>query len=185
MDSPSLTALIHRMQDGDREAAESVFHYAAQRLREISSILLFHDPGRSQLRPSDLVNEAYIHKIRSLPHEPKLKDRWHFFALAKRGMHQLLIDQGRARGRGKRREVRLDTVVPENNRELLLDLQGALERLRSLDALTATVLRLRHEAGFTLEETSQHTGLTLHQVRMREKFALRWVRNQMERSSRE
>ncbi|MBY0508488.1 MAG: hypothetical protein K2X03_31545 [Bryobacteraceae bacterium] len=171
-----LTELIHRMQNGDRAAGESLFASAAVRLRRMSAALMASE-RTSGFHPSDLLQETYVQKFAGLRRQAKLTGREHFFSVMAMGMRQVLLDRGRARRAQKRQgpSLREWEQAPLPDRRLI-DLATATQKLARLDPAACEVLRLKHDHGYSWDEIASRTGRSVWQVRTEYAHALHWLR---------
>ncbi len=173
----SLTELVRRMQQGDRQASNSVFAAAAQRLRSISQSLLSREPATGGFDASDLVQEVYGQKLAALDSRIKINDREHFFSLVANGMRQVLTDRARSKSAIKRQapsgQQRTAHQPPHH------DLLSALQKLEKLDPLAHQIVRLKNDYGFTWEEVQSATGIPLKRARNEYNHAIHWLREQL------
>ncbi len=111
------------------------------------------------LQPTALVNEAYLRLVDSS--QVDWHGRRHFVAASAQAMRRILIDHARARARAKRgggwNRVTLAVSVAEDgqgnlDREQLLSLSLAIDRLSELDARQARIVELRFFGGMTVDE---------------------------------
>src|SRR5215469_6168624 len=97
--------------------------------------LLGEAPGHT-LRPTALVNEAYV---KLAGQRTELRDKSKFVAVAARAMRHILVDHARSQGRQKRglrpAKVTLDETVAIGHPDSpnLLDLDAALDKLSQHD----------------------------------------------------
>jgi RNA polymerase sigma factor (TIGR02999 family) len=162
--SHDLIALLASVQDGDANAGEQLFTRVYDELRLIARRQLRRSVPSETLGTTAVVNEAFL-KLCS-GHLVSVQDREHFFNVAARAMRQILVDHARRhlaqkRGGGARSFVLDDPGVSiESSATTLLQLDGALERLRALDERLAAVVDLRFYAGLSIEETAELLGVT-------------------------
>ena len=93
-----ITQLLHRWQDGDLQARESLFEALYTDLVLVARNRLADQNGGT-LQPAALVNESLL---RLLGAEVDYKDRAHFIAVAALTMRSVLVDHLRARSADKR-----------------------------------------------------------------------------------
>jgi len=175
--SVSLTELVRRMQHGDRQASNSLFAAAAQRLRSISQSLLSREPATAGFDASDLVQEVYGQKLIALKSRTAINNREHFFSLVANGMRQVLTDRARSKNALKRQapfgQHRTTHHAPHH------DLVSALQKLEKLDPLAHQIVRLKNDHGFTWEEV--HSAIRVPPKRARAEYnhAIHWLRDQL------
>ena len=124
--------------------------------------------GRGTLSTTALVHEVYL----KLADQSSLawSDRAHFLALVSLAMRYVLVDRARERGTLKRggpgRHVTFDDneISADDQAELVLDLNDALERLAAWDPRLARVVDCRFFGGLTETETADALGITVRTV---------------------
>lgn len=123
---------------------------------------------RGTLSTTALVHEAYLKLVDHSPAETP--DRAHLLALASLAMRHILIDRARElntvkRG-GERKRITLDDVQlsVEEEPEVLLQLNDALDRLAAFEPRLARVVECRFFGGLTERETADALGLTIRTV---------------------
>jgi RNA polymerase sigma factor (TIGR02999 family) len=133
------------------EHHEALRHIARSRLRRFDGLTL--------LDSADLVNEVFVKLGRATP--PIFADDQHFLAYLSTAMRSLTIDYARARGSQRQGGGALHTQLETGHAQILdfdahaqglLDLDEALNALRSMDARLAEVVEMRFFGGFTEQE---------------------------------
>lgn len=159
----------HPVQPGQAGAAEAMFPLLYEELRRIAHRQLRNERAGHTLCTTALVHEAWIklaHQTRS-----QFASRAHFLAVAAQAMRRILVEYARKVGAEKRggqwRRLDLDEVdIPiEERAEALIALDGALERLSSLNPRLCQVVECRFFGGMTEEETAEALGLTDRTIR--------------------
>jgi RNA polymerase sigma factor (TIGR02999 family) len=137
-------------------------------LRIIASRQLTQRKGGGTLSTTGLVHEAYLKLVdRS---RVAWSDRSHFFALASVAMRHVLVDRARARLAQKReaglRRVTLDDeqLDADDQAELMVDLNDALDHLALTEPRLARVVECRFFGGLTEEETAEVLEVTARTV---------------------
>ena len=150
------------------EAVSEAFEAAYDELRRIARRQLrARRPGET-LRPTALVNEAFL---KLAGHSIDLADRHHFLALAARAMRQVLVDYARERRSlkrgGDRRRTTLDgAAIPvESIAEEMLGIDRALTELERVDERLARLVEWRFFAGMTEDEIAKAQNVTPRTVR--------------------
>lgn len=179
-----VTDLLIAYREGDREAFERLVPLVYQDLRRIAHRQLArHRPG-STLDTTALVHETYLKLVDQT--RGSAVDRSHFFALSARAMRQIIVDYARRRHAAKRGggkvPVTLDRVqVPvEEQAELVLAIDGALERLTALNERLTRVFECRFFVGLTEEETADALDLSLRTVQRDWMKSKAWLRTELE-----
>ncbi|MFL5557015.1 MAG: ECF-type sigma factor [Gemmatimonadaceae bacterium] len=141
---------------------------AYQELRAIAHLRLMARGPRGTLSTTALVHEAYLKLVDHSPAETP--DRTHLLALASLAMRHILIDRARElntvkRG-GERKRMTLDEVQlsVDEEPEVLLQLNDALDRLAAFEPRLARVVECRFFGGLTERETADALGLTIRTV---------------------
>ncbi len=159
LESESLTALIGRAGDGDKDAADRLFAAVYPELRRLAARVL--RGGDRAMHTTSLVHDAYL-KLRR-PEALNQRDREHFFAVAARAMRQIVIDHARERAAHKRGgdfDVQsLDSgalqVAASGRSEHLLALDESLQQLALVDPALARLVEMRFFGGLDLSELSR------------------------------
>ena len=173
-----VTRLLQEVTDGRPGAADELLPRVYAQLRAIAQQrMALERPGHT-LQATALVHEAYLRVIG--PHVA-----WHgraqFFHVAAQAMRRLLVEHARARGRikrgGDRKRVLLNVLdlAEEQDEEQILALDGALERLETVDGQAAEVARLRFYAGLSVEQTAEALGTSARTVKRDWAFARAWL----------
>lgn len=182
MDPEPLTALLRRLESGDRDAQGRLYELVHAELRGRAHRLLLGGP-KVTLQTTALVNEAWV-KLLSGEH-PSWNDRSHFLRVAARAMRSVLVDHARARRAdkrgGDRARVALDDVVAayEERALDLVSLDSALEKLAKFDAQLAELVELRFFAGLEIEETARVLGVSASTVERGWRTARTWLRGEV------
>src|SRR3954466_6809626 len=119
------------------------------------------------MQTTALVSEAYL----KLHGSPEFNNREHFLRAAALAMRHVLVSHARERLAAKRgggeKPMRLDEApeVAGDDDAVLLDINGALERLTRINPRLAYVVECRFFAGFDDSETAIALGLTDRTVR--------------------
>jgi RNA polymerase sigma factor (TIGR02999 family) len=123
-------------------------------------------PGLS-LDTGALVHEAYLKLIDQT--RVDWQDRNHFFAIAARGMRQVIIDYARKRQAQKRGAGNVESlgdreVAVQAQAEQLLTLNELLEGLEAEDPRLLQIVECRFFAGYTEAETAEALGISTRTV---------------------
>ena len=134
------------------------------------------------MRP--LVHEAYIRLVDRRP-DQEWSGRGHFFAAAAEAMRRILVENARHKaalkcGGGQvRHELDEARLVIEGPREDLLALDEALEKLASVDAVKAELVKLRYFAGLTVQEAAGALGISTTTAERYWAYARVWLLREM------
>lgn len=182
---PNVTELLRAWRGGSADALGRLIPLIYDELRAIASRRMRNE-RRASLRPTALVNEAYLRLAGAPP--PDWQDRAHFFGVAARLMRQILVDHARARQAAKRGGgmplVSLDAAAEPAAAAAgevdVLALDRALARLAERDAGQARIVELRYFGGLTIEETAAQTSLSPATVKREWSMARAWLRRELE-----
>ncbi|MEM7482408.1 MAG: sigma-70 family RNA polymerase sigma factor [Acidobacteriota bacterium] len=156
--SATLTHLLGRWSQGDRQAAEELIPRVYEELRRIAHRLFRRERVDHTLQSTALVHEIYLR----MREEGSLqwRDRHHFYRLAACMMRRALIDHSRDRAI-QRRGGHLHKVALDGEARRLprpadwIALDDALSDLARLDPRQAMVVELRFFGGLTVDETAE------------------------------
>lgn len=182
-DPGNITLLLQQSSQGDPEAKQAILTLVYERLRAIAQKKMRNEPGQHTLQPTALVHEAFI---RSLGDEASPENRHHFFWMAARAMHHILVEHARKKAALKRggdhQQVDMDdfTGAIEPPSLDMLELQTALEKLEKEFSRAHEVVMLRYFAGLTAEDCADMMGVSLRTVEREWRFARVFLKNAME-----
>jgi RNA polymerase sigma factor (TIGR02999 family) len=176
-----LTGLLRAWSAGDAAAGDELIPLIYKELRRQASRYLSRERGTHTLRPTALVNEAYLRLARQ--RRLVWENRAQFFAVAATVMRRLLVDHARQHGASKRgREVCLvslddgEWIAVANAPDLdVIALNEALVELTTLDPLRAKMIELRFFAGLTSDETAEALGVSTATVTRGWRLARAWL----------
>jgi RNA polymerase sigma factor (TIGR02999 family) len=176
---PVLTALLNRMQRGDREAGNRAAELVYGELRAIAARQMKRDRDGHALQTTALVHEAYM-KL-ACGSSLEIESRGHFYALASRQMRRVLVDYARSarvRKRGGNMlhdDLESVQIGVEGRTVDLILLNEALTELESLEPRAAQVVELRVFGGYTDKEIVEALGISLATVRRDWEYARSWL----------
>jgi RNA polymerase sigma factor (TIGR02999 family) len=183
-DAPgSITALLQRHHQGDRDAFDRLVSIVYEQLRRVARGQLARGWPGNTVSTTTLVHEAYVQLVTETGVD--WQDRHHFFAICARAMRRILVDHARRRGArkrdGGRPPVRLDEVGAgiDTQTELIVAVDQALASLEALDARLARVVECRYFAGMTEDETARALGTSLRTVQRDWLRARGWLLKQL------
>ena len=122
--SDQTTEILQSVAAGDEKAADRLMPLVYEDFRRLANSYLQQESPGHTLRPTALVNEAYL----KLVNQTKVdwRGRTHFFAVGAQAMRRILVDHARTKNRekrgGGRRKISLDedlTVSPRRNTNVL------------------------------------------------------------------
>jgi RNA polymerase sigma factor (TIGR02999 family) len=151
-----------------QKSVDDVVALTYQELRAIAHRRLVARDHSGTLSTTGLVHEAYL-KLVDQSHGG-WNDRAHFFALASLAMRHVLVDRARERialkRGGVRRQVTLndDVMSADDQPDVVLQLDDALERLAEFEPRLARVVECRFFGGLTETDTAEALGVTVRTV---------------------
>jgi len=169
MDAPTRpTDVLTELRSGAQRSLDQVVALTYTELRAIAHRRLAARGPGGTLSTTGLVHEAYLKLVDQS--RAGWQDLAHFRALASLAMRHVLVDRARERCTvkrgGVRRQITLDDEVmaAEDQPEVLLQLNEALERLATVEPRLARVVDCRFFGGLTEQETADALDLTTRTV---------------------
>ena len=174
----TITRLLHRWNDGDREAFESLLPLVYDRLKAQAARSVSKESQPLIIQPTELLHEVYLRMAGT--RNPGFRDRSHFYGVAGALMRRVLVDCARRRKADKRRPgellVDLGHGTPSGSHPVDFELlDAALERLARQDPRQAKVVELRYFGGMSLRETADHLGVSEATVKRDWRVAKAWL----------
>src|SRR5262249_26342406 len=150
--------LLEELRGGQPDAESRLLSLVYSELKRLARSYLRRERPDHTLGVTDLVHEVYL---RLAGTDQDWKNRAHFFAVAAQAMRRVLVDHARVhrakkRGSGKT-NLSLDDALlltPEKC-EYLLEVDEALEKLRTVDIRQARVVELRFFGDLSVEEAAE------------------------------
>lgn len=181
----SLTQLLNAARAGDEAASEELLPLVYDELRQLARREMDRESPGQTLQPTALVHEAYLRLAGN--ENACWNGRAHFYSAAAIAMRRILIERARKRqslkgGGGHARLSLAEIVEPiqeEPAAEVLLALDGALEKLAQFDARLSRIVMMRSFAGLTIEQTAQTLKLSPATVKRDWRFAQAWLLAEM------
>jgi RNA polymerase sigma factor (TIGR02999 family) len=178
MADSDVTGLLVAWTDGNEGALADLMEAVYAELRRLARGYLRRERPDHSLPPTALVHEAYLRLVDQ--RRVRWQNRAHFFAIAAHVMRRILVDHARAHAaikRGAGLQVPLDeaehqATPPEIN---LLALDGALDKLASLNHRQSRLVELRFFGGLTVEETAEVLGIAPVTVKRDWMLARTWL----------
>lgn len=165
----SITELIERANDGDKESLNRLFTGLYAELHALARSRVHRNTPITLLDTTALLHESYLRltKLGAL----KVTSRAHFLAYAARAMRSIIVDFGRQRLAERRGggavEVPFDTESDQpasSGEEEVLRVHEALKELAAVDERVVRVVEMRYFGGLTEEEISEALGVTTRTV---------------------
>ena len=187
MQDEDITRILRRLEAGgeDGEGAMSDLMDAVyEDLRKVAERHMVKQFGEGlpgvTMEPPALVNESFMRIIRQ---RNTYDNRGQFFAIATKVMLRVLVDYQRRRLTAKRGGDRRPLTLHLDRdaataRDALIDVEAlveALERLETLDARKADVVKMRVVWGLEMAEIAGSLGISLATVERDWAFAKAWL----------
>jgi RNA polymerase sigma factor (TIGR02999 family) len=153
---------------GRRDTLDRIMPIVYEHLRIVARHQLSMRQGGGTLSTTGLVHEAYLKLVDHS--RVGWSDRAHFFALASVAMRHVLVDRAKARLAQKRdgglQRVSLDSeqIAGDDQPEVMLDINDAVDRLAAVEPRLARVVECRFFGGLSVEETAEALGVTTRTV---------------------
>jgi RNA polymerase sigma factor (TIGR02999 family) len=180
------TRILDDLQHGDAASAERLLPIVYDELRKLAAHKMAHEAPGHTLQPTALVHEAWLRLLKP-EEQAQFENRAHFFGAAAEAMRRILVESARRKKRlkhgGQLERVDVDAVelpLPMPDDELLA-LDEALDRLTTVDARAAEVVKLCFFVGLTHEQAAKELGISLATAGRLWKFARAWLLREVER----
>lgn len=174
-----ISDLLHRLAAGDKSAEAELVPSVYAELKRLAAGFLRRERPDHTLQPTALVHEAYLKLAgQQVPH---WQDRSHFFAMAATVMRRILTDHARQHRALKRGAGQIDLkledlqLAGEGERELIQDLDEALNRLALFAPRQALVVELRFFGGMTEDEIAIHLAVCSRTIKRDWTIAKAWL----------
>lgn len=182
-DADDLTGLLSCCQAGDSSAEERLYAAIYQRLHAMARGRMRGVPPTDTLQPTALVHEAWMRMIGR--QAEGYSGRRHFFALASRAMHDIVVEQARrheTRRRGgswKRVDLGDHAATSGTSTHDMLALSDALTALKAAHPEAWEVVMLRFFGGLSHGEIAKALDLSLSKVRREWAYAKAWLHRKL------
>ena len=180
---PSVTEILHEVQQGNRAAADRLLPAVYDELRELAAGYLGRERQDHTLQPTALVHEAYLKLVDQT--QVDWRGRTHFFAVGAMAMRRILVDAARRRraakhGGGLQRITLDESVVvgPERDEDVLA-VDDALVKLARLDPVQARMVELRFFGGLSVAEVAEAMEMSQRSVEREWTVVRSWLRREL------
>lgn len=167
-------------EDEEIAAADSLLPVVYDELRRLARYRMASEPAGHTLQPTALVHEAWL-RLTGGEHARQFENRRHFFGAAAEAMRRILVESARrkksVRHGGKLQREDIDGVdlqapMPDDD---LLAMHEALDKLASVDARAAEMVKLCFFVGLTQEQAAGEMGISLSTAGRLWVFARAWL----------
>jgi RNA polymerase sigma factor (TIGR02999 family) len=178
-----ITKLLEAHSAGHPEALDELLPLVYDELRQMAHRRMQQERTGHTFSTTALVHEAYLELVDL--DRIDWEDRSHFFAIAARVMHNVLVDYAvkrTAEKRGGDRDrvpLREEDAVDEVHLNDVLAIHQALKRLEAIDERQARVVECRFFGGLTIDETSDALGISPATVGRDWRVARAWLNREL------
>jgi RNA polymerase sigma factor (TIGR02999 family) len=184
----TVQSLMSRFRMGDKEAAGELVSLFYPELRRLAAARMKSEQPNHTWQPTGLVNELYLEllKVKALRASDSdgEAERRSFLSLAAHMMRRLLIQHSRPLAKRSVKSQLSD--LPDariSGAEALAEVEGALDRLASVNPNLRTVVELRIFEGLTGKECAERMGIGTATVSRYWEFAREWLENEFGKPS--
>ena len=178
-----LTPLFDKAPQGDADARAEFIQAAYDDLRKLAAAKMADERANHTLSSTALVHEVSVRMMTDakLP----VADPSQFLAYASKAMRNYLIDHARNRGRqkrgGERKRLTFDDVMIacEEQRDDILALNEALERLAEVSPRRARLVEMRYFGGLSNQEIAEALDISPATVKRDWAVAKTWLLNKL------
>ncbi len=183
------TNILEAIRQGAPKAADELLPIVYGELRRLAAHRMAQEAPGHTLQPTALVHEAWLRLGGG--DAPQFQNRAHFFGAAGEAMRRILVESARRKKRLKHggalervdiAEVEVPLPMPDDE---LLALDEALDRLATVDARAAEVVKLCFFVGLTQEQAAGELGISLATTERLWSFARAWLFRRMQKSREE
>jgi RNA polymerase sigma factor (TIGR02999 family) len=180
-----VTQLLNAVSQGDAAAEGDLMRAVYDELRQLARQKLAHERPGNTLDATALVHEAFLRLGKA---GEVWENRRHFFAAAAEAMRRILVESARRKHAFKRggalARCELDddlAAVPDVSDDTLA-VDEALEKLASIDAQAAQLVKYRYFAGLTIPETAEILEISPRTADRLWSFARAWLHQEISSS---
>ncbi|MBS0191723.1 MAG: ECF-type sigma factor [Phycisphaerales bacterium] len=159
-----------------------------EELRAIAAKYMHRERRDHSMQATELVHEAFV-RLAGWDKAIEVSNREEFLAAAAAVIRRVLVDHARRRNAAKRgggdvaRLGEIDAPArpghsPESEVELL-EIDGAIERLRQLNERSARIVELRFFGSLTMEQIARVLQISERSVADDWRFARAWLRREL------
>ncbi|MGF1580598.1 MAG: ECF-type sigma factor [Gemmataceae bacterium] len=189
MDEPGeLTVLLQQAESGDVSAANQLYVLVEQELRAIAAARKNRTANELSMSTTYLVDEAFLRVVGNNKTDWRPGDRRRFYSWVSIKIHDLMIDSARKKKAMKRggdnHHVAIESDLEGGHQaqafnDVLIDLQGALDRFQAFAPDEAAVFRIRTFLNCTYAEIAERLEMSETRVKGCFARAQHWVQNEL------
>jgi RNA polymerase sigma factor (TIGR02999 family) len=179
-ESQCVTQIINAIRQGEPDASEKLMPAIHAQLRRIAGAKMAAERSGHTLQPTALVHEAWL-RLGSQGFE----NRAHFFGAAAEAMRRILVDRARraltAKHGGGVDPLAMDgiEIAAPVDRDELLAVHEALDRLAEHDARKAELVKLRYFAGLSFDECAALMSVSVPTAKRDWRYARAWLHHEI------
>lgn len=184
MTMTDITVILSRIKEGDPQAADQLLPLVYDELRKLARVRMAHENPGQTIQATALVHEAYLRLVNRKPTQP-WEGRGHFFAAAAEAMRRILVENARSRkrikrgGDFKRKELTDVAIETPGIHEDLIELDAALDRLKTLDPQAVELVHLRYFVGLSIPEAACLLEISPRTANRLWSFARAWLHQEI------
>jgi len=179
IDQQSVSRLMDAFRAGDSDAGATLIEIFYPDLKRLAARHLMRERQGHSWQPTLLVNELYLEltKIKALrPSESGYDDdKTAFFALSGQLMRRLLIHHARPLSK-KAVKIPLWDEMRADPEQSLMEIEGLLQQLESINPVIRTVVELKVFEGLTAIEIGKQLGFATVTINRHWQFARHWLK---------
>jgi RNA polymerase sigma factor (TIGR02999 family) len=172
-----LTKALNEMEADDPLAASRLLPLVYEQLRQLAARRIAEEKPGHTLQGTALVHEAYLRLVEQNAGK-EWQNRGHFFAAAAEAMRRILVESARRKHALKRGGDRKQAPL-DGNRQDLLALDNALQKLAAKDPLKARLVELRYFAGLTSDQAAEVLKIAPATADRYWAYARAWLRTEV------
>ena len=182
-----ITHLLQGASKGDAQAQQKLWDEVHSELHRIASLYWNQSHASDTLRPTALINEAYLKLMKV--YADQFADRLQFFAYAATVIRNILVDGARRKNSLKRggRDIQVtfdESLHTEENMNELTDLENLdrlLTRLEKRDSDLGKVVELKYFGGMNNDEIAEVLKISPTTVKRKWSAAKLWLYNELKK----
>lgn len=181
-----VTRILSAVSNGEPGAAEQLLPLVYEELRKIAGRAFRAQRAEEKtIQPTILVHDVFMKLVRKT--DRGWESRAHFFAVAAKATRDLLVDHARRRNAAKRgggwKRVSLSGLGDEHSaKEMIdvLDLEEALEQLKTISPRQERIVEMRYFGGLSVEEVAAVLDVSVRTIMYDWRMARAWLRARIE-----
>ncbi len=175
-----VTQILSKIAAGDQQASAELLPLVYEELRKLAAAKMAQENPGQTLQATALVHDAYLRLVNTQKAQ-SWDSRGHFFAAASEAMRRILVDVARRKHSGKhggglvRQELASERISLPVPAEELITVHESLDSLEAVNPQAASLVKLRYFAGFTIEASAEHLGISPRKANQVWSYAKAWL----------